>query len=129
MKARLLLSLLLLAIAFVRLGGAEPARTVVLEGTVTNTTADVAAKARLVLTITGEKVSAMLTTEQPLMGRGRIEGTMQGGWCELAGKLEEGFQIQFRGVLNAVDYRGTYLAAVPQTPVQYGSFQLKITPP
>lgn len=105
---------------------APAARTLNLYGPLTNTTADAAAKARLVLTITGENVAAILTTEAPLSGSGKLAGHFRNGWCELAGRVNEGFQLQFRGALNDRDFRGTYTAAVAGSPVQYGKFQLAI---
>ncbi len=107
------------------LRAAEP-RTLVLYGPATNTTAEVTANVQLVLAIDGEKVTAEMKTEAPLVGTGKLQGRMLGSWCELSGKLTEGFQIQFHGVLNARDFRGTYLAAVPGEPVQYGKFQLAV---
>ena len=100
-------------------------RTLVLYGPVTNTTGDdVTANVRLVLTIEGESVTGEMKTEPPLMGTGKIQGRMVGAWCELKGKMEEGFDIVFRGAVNDKDFRGTYIAAVPGEPVQYGKFQL-----
>jgi hypothetical protein len=107
------------------LGAAEP-RTLVLYGAATNTTAEATANVQLVLAIDGEKVTAQMKTEAPLVGTGKLEGRMLGSWLELSGTLEEGFQIQFRGVLNERDFRGTYLAAVPGEPVQYGKFRLAV---
>ncbi len=100
------------------------ARTLTLAGLLTNTTADASGNARLTLAIEGNNVTATLKTEPPLIGSGKLEGTFRNGWLELSGKLDEGFTLQFRGALNARDYRGTYIAAVPGTPVQYGKFQL-----
>lgn len=106
---------------------AAPApRAVSLYGTVINTTGDVEAKARITLTVDGERVKGTLATEAPLTGSGPLEGSFRNGWLELSGKLKEGLSIQFRGALNSVDYRGTYIAAVPGTPVQYGKFQLAV---
>lgn len=100
-------------------------RTLVLYGPVTNTTGDdVTANVRLVLTIEGENVSGEMKTEAPLVGTGKVQGRMIGAWCELRGKMEEGFDIAFRGAVNDTDFRGTYIAAVPGEPVQYGKFQL-----
>ena len=101
-------------------------RTTSLYGDITNTTVDASSKARLTLSIEGENVVATLKTEPPLSGSGRLEGKFRNGWCELSGKTEQGFQLQFRGVLNAQDFRGTYLAAVPGEPIQYGKFQLTV---
>jgi hypothetical protein len=123
-----LLVLLLATLPLRAASGAHP-RQLALAGTVTNTTGDVAATARLTLTITGEGVTARLATEKPLSGSGELRGTLRQGWLELNGKLDEGFTIQFRGVLNSRDYRGTYIAGVPGTPVQYGKFQLVVAQP
>lgn len=104
---------------------AAPPRTLVLYGPVTNTTGDdVSANVRLVLTIDGESVTGEMKTEPPLVGTGKVTGRMIGAWCELSGKMAEGFDIQFRGAVNGKDFRGTYIAAVPGEPVQYGKFQL-----
>lgn len=103
-------------------------RTVELTGTLTNTTVEAEAPARLVLAVRGETVTATLTTEPPLVGSGKLEGRIRGGWCELAGRLEQGFQIQLRGVMNSRDLRGTYLAAVDGSPLQYGKFHLTVAP-
>lgn len=99
-------------------------RTLLLTGTATNTTADVTAPMTLTLVIDGEAVTATLRTDPPLSGSGTLTGRLIGGWCELRGKLDEGFEIEFRGALNARDFRGTYVAAVPGQLVQYGKFQL-----
>jgi len=102
-------------------------RTVTLVGSLTNTTVDVSADATLVLTIDGENLTAQLKTEQPLSGTGTLEGRILGGWCDLHGQLEEGVTLQLRGVLNAKDFRGTYIAAVPDSLLQYGKFELALT--
>lgn len=101
-------------------------RTIVLFGEVRNTTAEASAKMRLELTIQGEKVTGVLTTQGALSGSGRVEGKLRGGWCELAGELVEGYRIQMRGGLNARDYRGTYFVGMAGSPVQYGKFQLAL---
>lgn len=105
---------------------ASAARSVVLAGTLTNTTADADGQARLALSIVGEQVTATLKCEPPLTGSGKLQGSFRNGWLELSGKLDEGFTVQLRGALNARDYRGTYLAAVAGSPVQYGKFQLAL---
>jgi len=99
-------------------------RTITLAGTLTNTTEEVSADATLVLTIEGEKLTVRLKTEPPLSGTGTLEGRILGGWCDLHGQLDEGVVLQLRGVLNAKDFRGTYLAAVPGSLLQYGKFEL-----
>ena len=101
-------------------------RTLIFQGPATNSTAEVSASLRIVLVIEGEKATATIKTELPLSGTGRLEGRFIGGWCELGGKVDEGFQLQFRGVINARDFRGTYIAAVPGQPIQYGKFQLTL---
>lgn len=101
-------------------------RTLLLYGSMTNTTGEIEAKARVTLTIEGETVRGTLATEAPLTGSGPLEGRFRNGWLELSGKLSEGFSIQFRGALNTVDYRGTYIVNVPGTMVQYGKFQLAV---
>ncbi|HYD84478.1 MAG TPA: hypothetical protein VEA63_10505 [Opitutus sp.] len=107
---------------------AAGSQAVVFHGLVTNTTAAASANVRLVLTIDGENVSGEMTTEPPLSGAGKLEGRLRGGWCELSGKLNEGFTIQFRGAFNGRDFRGTYVVAVPGEFVQYGKHHLKLHP-
>lgn len=101
--------------------------TITLSGTLTNTTVEVSAPATLELMIDGEKLTAKLKTEQPLSGTGTLEGRILGGWCDLHGQLDKGVTLQLRGVLNAKDFRGTYLAAVPDSLLQYGKFELART--
>jgi len=121
-------TIILWSICWPMLAAAET-RTLVLEGSVTNTTEDdTTAKVRLVLTVDGERVTGEMKTEPPLVGTGKLEGRMVGAWCELGGEMQEGFRIAFRGAVNAKDFRGTYVAAVPGAPVQYGKFQLKMQP-
>ena len=48
------------------------------------------------------------------------------GWLELAGKMSATATIQLRGVMNALDYRGTYIVGVPGEPVHYGRFELAV---
>lgn len=106
---------------------AAPAtRTLSLAGTLTNTTADVTGPATLELALQGETATATLKASAPLVGNGKLTGNFRQGWLELRGRLDEGFDIQLRGALNARDYRGTYIAAVPGTPVQYGKFELTL---
>lgn len=126
MKAAMLTCALVCATSLL---AASATRSLGLAGTLTNTTADADGKARLSLVITGEKATATLKCEPPLTGSGRLEGSFRHGWLELSGKLDEGYTLQLRGVLNARDYRGTYVAAVPGSPVQYGKFQLAIETP
>lgn len=116
--------LLLLCLGSAGWMSAAEKTTLVLAGTVTNTTGGASAVARLELVMEGETVTATLSTEAPLTGSGALTGRLVGGWLELYGKLNEGFQIKFRGALSGRDYRGTYLAAVPGQLVQYGRFQL-----
>ncbi len=109
---------------------AAETRTLVMHGPVTNTTGDdVTANVLVVLTVEGEKVTGEMKTEPPLAGTGKVEGRMLGAWCEFSGEMQEGFRIAFRGAVNAKDFRGTYVAAVPGEPVQYGNFQLKVQAP
>ena len=97
-------------------------RLLVLSGTVTNTTGDVSAPARLELSIDGENVSARLVTFPPLTGTGALTGRLLDGWCELTGQLDGGFALKFFGVLNAHDFRGTYTATPENGGMQYGRF-------
>lgn len=115
----------LVAAALLALGAAD-ARALLLTGTLTNTTVEAAAPARLTLTLAGEIATATLVTEPPLRGTGKLEGRFLHGWLELQGKLADNITVQFRGALNAHDYRGTYLASTPGQPVQYGKFHLTI---
>lgn len=115
---RFLLALLLAAAS----AFAAP-RTLTFTGTLTNTTADLAAPATLVLTIDAGKLTATLHTEPPLTGAGALTGRIVGGWCELSGELAEHLRIQFRGAFNDRDFRGTYTATLPNALVQYGTFQ------
>ncbi len=118
---------------------AAPTRTLTLRGPITNLTAEATATVTLVLTIEdeapgsaaapGRTVSGTMKTEPPLTGSGKISGRFLGGWCELRGQLDEGFQIEFRGAFDERDYRGTYLVAIPGQPLQYGKFQLTRDPP
>ncbi len=119
---RPLFFILLLCLAAARALAAT--ETVRLAGKITNTTGEVSAPATLVLTLDGEKVTAELVTSPPLAGSGSLEGRYIGGWCELHGKLSDGITLQLRGVLNPRDFRGTYIAAVPDSLIQYGKFQL-----
>jgi hypothetical protein len=114
---------LLSFLALAALAWAEP-RTLVLTGTVTNTTGDVTAPARLELTLDGETISARLVTSPPLTGTGVLTGRCLDGWCDLSGTVDGGFALTFRGVLNARDFRGTYTAVPPRGPLQYGRFLL-----
>ncbi|MBP6508330.1 MAG: hypothetical protein KA257_12265 [Opitutaceae bacterium] len=103
-------------------------RTLMLAGPITNTTGDVTAQARLVLTIDGEKLTAEIHTEAPLSGSGKMTGRLRDAWCELEGRLSEDVRIVLRGVLNEKDLRGTYIAAVPDSFIQYGKFQFAVEP-
>ena len=113
---------LLLFLACAGLALAEP-RPVSLTGTLTNTTGDIAAPARLELTRDGEKLSARLVTLPPLTGTGELTGRWLDGWCELGGLLDGGFTVKFRGVWSARVFRGTYTARPERGPVQYGRFE------
>lgn len=119
------LRLLVLCSALVSLA-ASASRTQVLTGTVTNTTVDQAAPARLALTLSGETATAQLTTELPLTGSGQLAGHFRHGWLELSGKVDGKLALHFRGALNARDYRGTYVATLPDKSTQYGKFHLTL---
>ncbi len=101
-------------------------RTLLLTGTLANTTAEASAPARLELTLDGDTVSARLVTSPPLTGTGALSGRYADGWCELSGTLDGGITVKFRGVLNARDFRGTYVATPAQGAVQYGRFDLTL---
>jgi hypothetical protein len=107
---------------------AAPPRTLRLAGPATNTTAEITATMHLTLVIDGERLTAQLQTDAPLTGSGKLAGRIAGGWCELEGKLAEGFEVKFRGVLNERDFRGIYLAAPGGQPLQYGKFILTVQP-
>lgn len=107
----------------------QPAvRTLVLRGPATNTTAEAMAELRLAIAIDGGKATATMQTAKPLAGTGRLEGLYRGGWCELSGRLDEGFSIRLCGVFDGKDFRGTYTVAVPGQPLQYGRFRLALQP-
>jgi hypothetical protein len=111
----------------VTFSGAEP-RTLTLAGPITNTTGEITAQAQLVLTIDGEQVTAEIKTEAPLSGSGPMTGRLLGAWCELQGQLSDHVRIVLRGVLNEKDLRGTYIAVVPDSLLQYGKFQFTVVP-
>jgi hypothetical protein len=106
---------------FVSVARAET-RTISLEGTVTNTTANLTAPAQLELTQDGEKISARLVTSPPLTGTGNMTGRIVDGWCELSGDFGEGFALRFTGVINPHAFRGTYVVIPKQGLTQYGRF-------
>ena len=124
MNARTFLFSIGALLVFAALRAAELS-TLVLRGTVTNTTMEVSATARMELAIDGEKVTGRLVTEKPLLGTGAVTGRFVGGWLEVSGKTDEGFMLQFRGTLSPRDYRGTYLAVLPGQLAQYGRFTLQ----
>lgn len=117
---------LLLALGAAALCGAQAPRVIPLSGTVVNTTGDVSAPATLVLTLEGGKATATLTISPPLVGQGTLSGTFRQGWIELGGKISDTATLQLRGVMNALDFRGTYLVGIPGEPVQYGRFELAV---
>ncbi len=119
---------LMLFFAIVVVASAEP-RTVSLTGTLTNTTGDVTAPAGLEITQDGEKLSARLVTSPPLTGTGTLAGRCLEGWCELSGSLDGGFNVKFRGVLNAREFRGTYIVMPSQGQTQYGRFDFSLVAP
>lgn len=120
---RLLLGFILL-VTFVT---AQP-RTISLQGTVTNTTGNIAASAQLEITQDGEKIRASIVTSPPLTGTGTMTGHCLDGWCELIGDVGEGFSLRFRGVLNAQGFRGTYVVIPKQGQTQYGRFAFTQVP-
>ncbi len=103
----------------VTLAAAQP-RTILLSGTVTNTTGDITAPAQLEITQEGETIRASIVTSPPLTGTGTMTGRYLDGWCELSGDVKEGFSLKFRGVLNAQGFRGTYVVTPKQGQTQYG---------
>ncbi|MEO6995276.1 MAG: hypothetical protein ABI273_16840 [Lacunisphaera sp.] len=104
------------------LAAAQP-RTISLAGTVTNTTANLTAPARLDLTQEGKTIHASIVTSPPLSGTGTMTGRCLDGWCELSGDVVEGFSFKFRGVLTADGFRGTYVVTPKQGQTQYGRFE------
>lgn len=120
-------TLLFALAAFLLMGAAPAPRLLALAGTLTNTTADASGETTIALTLSEETATATITTSPPLVGTGKLEGKFRQGWLELSGKLDEGFTLQLRGALNSQNYRGTYIAAVPGSPVQYGKFDLVVT--
>lgn len=123
MSARNILFLACALLASVALRSAD-LTSLSLRGTVTNTTMEVSATARMDLVVDGEKVTGRLVTEKPLLGTGAVTGRFVGGWLELSGKTAEGFTLLFHGTLSPRDYRGTYLAVLPGQLAQYGRFTL-----
>lgn len=123
MKRRAFLLASLLASA---LPAAPAPRVIALTGTMVNTTRDVAAPATLVLTLEGDKATATLKLSPPLVGEGTLSGTFRQGWIELGGKISDTTRLSLRGVMNALDFRGTYLVGIPGEPVQYGRFELAV---
>jgi len=117
---------LLCGLAAVGAAAAPAPRVVSLTGRMVNTTSDVSAPATLELTFEGEKVTAGFKVTAPLVGTGTLAGTFRQGWLELAGKISATATIQLRGVMNALDYRGTYIVGIPGEPVQYGRFELAV---
>ena len=104
---------------------AAGARSLVLTGSVTNTTYDLTAPARIELTIDGDTLTGWLQSEPPLPGRYPVNGSTTGAWCELVGKPTPETTLQFRGLLSAADYRGTYIFGGKGERVQYGRFHFK----
>jgi hypothetical protein len=111
----------------VTFAAAQP-RTISLEGTVTNTTGNIAAPAQLQITQDGGKIRASIATSPPLTGTGAMTGRCLDGWCELDGDFAEGFSLKFRGVLNAQGFRGTYVVTPKQGQTQYGRFEFTQVP-
>jgi hypothetical protein len=113
-----------LLLYFALLAGASAAPPAVsLTGTLTNTTAGVAAPARLEIVRDGTTLSARLVTLPPLSGTGALQGICLDGWCELGGKLDGGFAVKLHGVMNAASFRGTYVVTPASGPTQYGRFE------
>jgi hypothetical protein len=98
-------------------------RVVTLAGTMVDTTADAFAPATLVLTVEGDRATATLKVAPPLAGEGTLQGSFRQGWIEIAGRISATTTVQLRGVMNALDFRGTYLAGTPGEPVHYGRFE------
>ncbi|MEO6002447.1 MAG: hypothetical protein ABIZ04_11915 [Opitutus sp.] len=121
--------LLLMGFATVHIGAAHAeSRSLVLNGTITNTTIEVSSGMRLHMAIAGETVTATIKTELPLAASGTLRGRWLGGWCTLEGTLKEGFLLRMRGIVNAQDFRGTYVVDVPGSTAQFGRFHLTIQP-
>lgn len=118
--------ILLSFVLFVSVARAET-RTISLEGTVTNTTANLTAPAQLEMTQDGENTTARLVTSPPLTGTGTMAGRIVDGWCELSGDFGEGFGFRLTGVINAHGFRGTYVVIPKQGLTQYGRFDFTET--
>ncbi len=114
---------LLLGFALLLTFAAAQPRTISLTGTVTNTTGNVTAPAKIEIIQDGETLRASIVTSPPLTGTGTMTGRWLDGWCELSGDVKEGFSLKFRGVLNAHGFRGTYVVTPKQGQTQYGRFE------
>ncbi len=110
------------------LAAPAPSRTLTLVGSATNTTTEGKGVMHLTLVLNGTQAKAELKTDAPLSGSGQLKGRFIGGWCELEGKLAEGFTIKIRGLLNRRDLRGTYFVAIPGAALQYGKLSLAVQP-
>lgn len=116
------------ALSVLLLGLALPsaARTIVYEGSIRNQTVQESAKARLKLTIDGERLSGYLTTYPPLQGSGPVSGIRRGDKCVLSVAIDEDALMELRGACRdggfdggyAVNFEGNYRQ-------QRGSFLLK----
>ena len=101
--------------------------TLILTGTITNTTHDVSGPARFELTFEGDTLRGFLSVEAPLLaGRWPVTGTRQGAWCELACQQSATTRTIFRGVLSSTELRGTYVYGGNGELVQYGRFRAAV---
>lgn len=111
-----------LAALLVLAGTAHTEETRTYAGVATNITAGQAARFELHLTMAGNALSAVMTTEAPLAGRATLRGGVTNGLCKLSGDAAEGFRVDFSGTLDARQYGGTYVVTFPDR-VQYGTFK------
>lgn len=104
---------------------ADAAETRTLTGTVTNTTAGVAATAEWELVLADDgTITGWITISAPLTsGRWPVTGMLKGAWCELTYRPTPETAVQLRGVLSATEFRGTYVFGGGGERVQFGRFQ------
>ncbi len=125
---RILTVVCLLLSGLVELPAAE---TLVLVGTVTNTTHDVSAPLQFELEWgedDAEGVTGFMTVEAPLTaGRWPVTGRRRGAWVELHAEQIEGTRTILRGVLDDQGRLvGTFHFGGGGYMVQFGRFQAKV---
>ena len=88
----------------------EDAQARTYEGVVNNTSMGLSSRWKIVLRVNGRTAVAEITTVPPLYASGRLTGTVEGGICELAGMVREGFRLVLTGALSESGYKGRYSA-------------------